>query len=88
MAAGLGCIKCISSSVVPEVRVYFKSHLLKSFDSALKAMNYALESCSTPCLLHYVYVCQKCGFEEVKHEKYYDEVLPEDFYLGKIRNDK
>ncbi len=84
--AGLICPMCNNATINPEVHLMYKNQFLKCFQSALKAMNYALDTSSTPCILRYIYTCQKCGYEDIKLERYYDEKLSDDYYLRKLRN--
>jgi hypothetical protein len=71
--AGLSCKLCENLIIDTEVRVVFKSRIVHINTSALKAMNWAMDNYKVPCTLKYVYVCSKCGFEELKHEKWYND---------------
>lgn len=71
--AGLTCPMCSQAAINPEVRLIFKNQTVHKTESALKCMDYALENHFTPCVIQYVYVCQKCGYEDIKHERFYNE---------------
>ncbi len=70
--AGLECKYCKCQDIDTQVRVVYKSRIVLTMNSAIKAQNEARRLNFTPCTLKYVYACNNCGIEDLKRELYYD----------------
>ena len=73
--AGLTCKLCHNPIVDTQVWVIFNNKIVHKDGSALKVMDWALDNLKTPCVLRYIYVCGKCGFEDHKFDKYFSDRL-------------
>lgn len=71
---GLECKMC-GSGYSTKVRVVFKSKVVHVSESGIKAANWAVENLRTPCVLNYIYVCNKCGYEEFKCDRFCTDKL-------------
>lgn len=66
---GFLCPICNTKSVDARVDLIVNKKRLETFDSALKAEDYFLDSGFGTGFIQHIYVCKKCGFEEMKHER-------------------
>lgn len=69
------CKLCNHKSITCEIRVIYQGRCVHRDTSTLKAIDWAQDSFKIPCLIRSVYICPKCGFEDLIHEKLFKDKL-------------
>jgi len=67
--SNLNCPMCKHPSYSSSVKVIYKGRVENTFESALRAEDWAIDNHCIPCRVRYVSTCLRCNYENVKIER-------------------